>query len=146
MPVAVDTQASVNSSFLPVFAASSTGPSVASPLGSMSQLQGWALEPSLSLSPTIAHEPVIRLSGRLTPDIALRESLSITVARDELGQVVAYESRVNVYGVGMTTVDALDDLVSMLVDLAQELLDSEAILSSGLHQRLALLRSILTLD
>lgn len=147
MPVPVATQANANASVFAISAADSTMPIVVSLFGSVApQPPGWADEPSPSLSFEIPREMVIRLSGQLTHGIVIRESLSIRIERDELGQLVAYEPRVNVYGVGTTAEEALDDLVSMLVDLVQELLDSEDILSSGLRQRLAFLRSILTLD
>ena len=87
----------------------------------------------------------IILRGKIAPSIEIRHELVITIERDDLNQLVAYEPRTDVFGVGSTPREALADLVSMLLDLVHELTNSEDILSSHLRQRLDFLRSILVM-
>jgi len=56
---------------------------------------------------------------------------------------ITSESSLNVYGVGETVAQSVDDFTSMLVDLFEELVDSEEMLSHALRQQLRTLRAIL---
>ena len=76
----------------------------------------------------------------------LLEPIPLTLEVDQCEgalQVVAYDTLVNVYGVGATAVEAISDYKSMLLDLYDELEASQAVLSSSLQQQWRRLRSLI---
>ena len=76
----------------------------------------------------------------------LLEPIPLTLEVDQTEgevRVVAYDTLVNVYGVGATAAEAISDLKSMLVDLYEELEASQAVLSPSLQQQWRRLRSVM---
>ncbi len=79
------------------------------------------------------------------PRYYLLRNILLDIEIDENGEVVASDSRLNVYGVGETVEQAINEFSSMLVDLFDELEDSKDVLSYHLRQQLDYLRTILAL-
>lgn len=80
------------------------------------------------------------------PGWLLRQPIWLTVERDRSTpetQVVVYDSFVNVYGAGTTPQEAIAEFKSMLLDLYQELENSQHILSPTLRRRWQNLRSLM---
>lgn len=76
---------------------------------------------------------------RLAKKVPLRVDVS------ETGQFVVHHARLNVYGAGETIEQAVNEFASMLVDLFEELQESEKVLAAPLHQQLTILRSMLAI-
>lgn len=105
----------------------------------------WNAGVSESPSPMTCSQQVALL-GSIAPGWHLRDPLDVTLDYKYVGdtvQVIASEYCLNVYGVGATAYAALNELVSMLLDLYQELRNSEALLSTQLRRQLDYLNSIL---
>lgn len=67
--------------------------------------------------------------------------LSIETSGSEF---VVSEPDLSLYGVGATIGEAIDEFVGMLIDLYDELSDSENVLSCSLRRQLEYLRSVIT--
>jgi hypothetical protein len=88
-------------------------------------------------------QPQFLLLEAPAPGWRLLEPIPLTLEVDlSLGepQVIAYDSLVNVYGAGRTAWEAISEYKSMLLDLYQELEQSQARLSLALQQRWRQLR------
>jgi hypothetical protein len=76
-----------------------------------------------------------------TPGYKLLRGVVLNVEMDS-DDIVVYESNLNLYGVGNSVSDAVNEFVSMLVDIFEELVETEDILSYQLRKQLDYLRSI----
>lgn len=74
------------------------------------------------------------------PRYCLRQPLLLAQETGEGGEKIVFdEAEIDLYGVGETTQEAVDEYVSMLVDLFEELVNSKNILSQHLSERLQIL-------
>ena len=80
------------------------------------------------------------------PNYQLSTYIQLIVSKTEHGKhlVTDAHSEFNVYGVGNKLDDAVDEFVSMMLDLYEELVDSEPLLSRNLRSQLRLLRQIIS--
>lgn len=88
--------------------------------------------------------PQFILKGQIAPGWELVQPLLIMLTRDEDGGVTVFSLELNLYGIGETVEEAINDFISMLIDLYEELNASEAVLSTHLVQRLRELRNVIT--
>ena len=72
----------------------------------------------------------------------LRKGFSLTIEVGGDGEVIAYDPKLNAYGVGDTIYEAVADFTSMTYDLLEELQSSEDQLSSALRAQLTYLRTL----
>src|SRR3989304_5646790 len=79
------------------------------------------------------------------PPYALFRSIPLSIERLNGSYYVVSDSILNLYGIGNTVAEAIDEFTSMLVDLFDELRNSENILSSNLRQQLDYLKTIITI-
>jgi len=77
-----------------------------------------------------------------TPGYKLLRGVVLNVEMDS-NDIVVYEANLNLYGVGNNVNDAVNEFVSMLVDMFEELVETEGILSYQLRRQLDYLRSII---
>lgn len=122
-----------------------TGASLAPPstrefLFQRSQYDASEYETILPTPSPISHLLLTQISD---PHYRLLRKTLLNMETGEGGELVVFESQLNIYGVGETEEEAVGDFVSMLVDLFKELIDSEDILSHHLHQQLKTIRAIL---
>lgn len=57
-------------------------------------------------------------------------------------EYIVFDDQLNLYGVGETIQEAVDEYASMLIDLFRELVASEDVLSHHLREQLGILRRI----
>jgi hypothetical protein len=72
----------------------------------------------------------------------LRKGFSLTIDVGGDGEVIAYDPKLNAYGVGDTIYEAVADFSSMTQDLYEELQNSEEQLSTKLRAQLNYLRDL----
>ena len=88
----------------------------------------------------------VLLSEPLAPGWRLLKPVWLTIEVDHSAgepQVVVYDSLVKAYGVGASPQEAISEYKSMLLDLYEELEDSQAILSPSLRMRWHTLRALI---
>ena len=105
----------------------------------------WSADRSILSLP----DPEVALFGSIAPGWRLTQPLLLTVRWEMVGQehqCIVFEPGFNLYGIGITIAEALAEYTSMLLDLFQELVDSEQSLSSHLCQKLERLRSLISSD
>ena len=78
-----------------------------------------------------------------SPAYALMRNILLNVEEIDEGVMVS-DNRLNLYGVGETVEAAVDEFTSMLLDLYEELVASEAVLAQPLRQQLAYLCTIIS--
>jgi hypothetical protein len=88
-------------------------------------------------------QPLHYLFGNRARGWQIAQPLLVKIEQQADGKFITSESSLNVYGVGETVAQSVDDFTSMLVDLFEELVDSEDMLSHALRQQLRNLRAIL---
>lgn len=91
-------------------------------------------------------QPQIELwEGPIASDWLLARPIQLSVEYEWSEQgisVIAFEEALNIYGTGDTVAAAVDECLSMLVDLVEELRASQDVLSAHLRQRLAQLSTV----
>lgn len=88
-------------------------------------------------------QPLHYLIGNRARGWQIAQLLLVKIEQQADGKFITSESSLNVYGVGETVAQSVDDFTSMLVDLFEELVDSEDMLSHALRQQLRTLHAIL---
>lgn len=89
------------------------------------------------------HNSISMLYQINTPEYQLRHPLMIEFEPDEDGAVIATSPEFNAYGVGDSEQEAADEFIGMLIDIFEELKDSESLISSALLRQLRKLETIL---
>ena len=78
-----------------------------------------------------------------SPTVALTRNILLNVEEIDQGVMVS-DNRLNLYGVGETIEQAVDEFTSMLLDLYEELVASEEFLARPLRGQLAYLRTVIS--
>jgi hypothetical protein len=103
-------------------------------------------EKAASFSEVVSTNPEstrFMLAGRIAPNWVLLHPLSLTIVPYNLGGYLVSDDFVYLYGMGETQNEAINEYKSMLIDLFEELISSEKVLSPNLQEQLKYLRSII---
>lgn len=93
-------------------------------------------------SATVSSNEILLTSLPLV-EYELKHHLLLNVKHTETGKILISEGSTNVYGVGDTVNEAVEDFSEMLFDIFEELRESESVLSRPLKNQLNFLSSIL---
>ncbi len=93
-------------------------------------------------SATVSSNEILLISLPLV-EYELTHHLLLNVKHTETGKILISEGSTNVYGVGDTLDEAVEDFSNMLFDIFEELQESESVLSRPLKDQLSFLSAIL---
>jgi hypothetical protein len=88
--------------------------------------------------------PQVSLSGKIAEGWRLTHPIFLDLKRGEDDNYIVSYDAFDTYGVGNTPQEAIDDFVSMLLDLYKELSESEEVLSAYLNNQFERLHAILS--